>query len=102
MSSEQKAIAPTARVLPGDDVVVTALDGGEAVLLHLGSRKYFTLNATGLAIWHGLDEGLTVAEVSERLSKDYGISRERALASVTRLLSELHDTALVQLVGDET
>ncbi len=99
MTSTQDSINVAQRAVPGDDVVVTPLDEGEAVLLHLGSRKYFTLNATGLAIWRGLDEGLSIAEVAQRLVADHSISEERALAAVTRLVAELRDADLVELAA---
>ena len=99
MTRMQDSIDVSQRAVPRDDVVVTPLDEGEAVLLHLGSRKYFTLNATGLAIWRGLDEGLSIAEVGQRLVADHSISEERAFAAVTRLVSELLDADLVELAA---
>nr|NIO42625.1 PqqD family peptide modification chaperone [Burkholderiales bacterium] len=74
-------------------------DEGEAVLLHLGSRKYFTLNASGLTIWRGLDEGLSISEVSQRLVADHSIPEDRALAAVMRLVAELRDADLVQVAA---
>ncbi|QII11529.1 hypothetical protein KsCSTR_21500 [Candidatus Kuenenia stuttgartiensis] len=53
------------RVTPDPDVVITELEGKEAVLLHLGTKMYFTLNETGLWIWQMLSSGLTPGEISE-------------------------------------
>ncbi|SOH02577.1 PqqD family protein [Candidatus Kuenenia stuttgartiensis] len=53
------------RVTPDPDVVITELEGKEAVLLHLGTKMYFTLNETGLRIWQMFSSGLTVGEISE-------------------------------------
>jgi hypothetical protein len=44
---------------PHPDVVDTPLDRDETVLLHLGTKRYFSLNASGGAIWRALKEGRT-------------------------------------------
>lgn len=51
-------------ITPDPEVIVTELEGKEAVLLHLGTRMYFTLNETGLRIWQMLSSGLTPGEIS--------------------------------------
>jgi hypothetical protein len=84
------------RMRPHPDVVDTDLDGGETALLHLETRTYFSLNATGSRIWQGLKEGLTLAEVSRRLQKEFLIDAEGADASVLRVAAELAEAKLVQ------
>jgi broad specificity phosphatase PhoE len=85
------------RITPDPDVIVTELDDGEAVLLHLGSRKYFSLNATGLEIWRLLGERLTPEAIGVRLQSIYDITPERARSSVAALVAELLDAGLVRL-----
>lgn len=84
------------RLRPHPDVVDTDLDGGETALLHLETRTYFSLNATGSRIWQGLKEGLSLAEVSRRLQKEFRIDAEGADASVLRVAAELAEAKLVQ------
>ena len=84
------------RMRPHPDVVDTDLDGGETALLHLETKTYFSLNATGSRIWQGLKEGLTLAEVSRRLQKEFRIDAEGAAASVLRVAAELAEAKLVQ------
>ena len=36
---------------PSDEVVLTELKDGTGVLLHVGTRTYFTLNPTGVLAW---------------------------------------------------
>lgn len=81
------------------DVIVTELDDGEAVLLHLGSRKYFSLNKTGVEIWHLLGEDLTLAAVGERLLATYDITPEHALSAISNLTGRLLEAGLIQLEG---
>ncbi len=84
------------RMRPHPDVVDTDLDGGETALLHLETKTYFSLNATGSRIWQGLKEGLTLAEVSRRLQKEFRIDAEGADASVLRVAAELAEAKLIQ------
>ena len=54
------------KATPDSDVIVTELDG-EAVLLNLDTKLYFSLNATGVRIWKLLAEGLTLGQIGDRL-----------------------------------
>lgn len=84
-------------ITPDPEVIVTELEGKEAVLLHLGTRMYFTLNETGLRIWQMLSSGLTPGEISERLLKEFDISPEKARESVLNLIHELIREKLVRV-----
>jgi hypothetical protein len=84
------------RLSPHPDVVDTDLDGGETALLHLETRTYFSLNATGSAIWRGLKEGLSLADVSRRLQDEFRIDADIAERSVLRIAAELSDAKLVR------
>ncbi len=84
------------KVKPDPDVVITELENKEAVLLHLGSKNYFTLNETGLRIWQMLSSGLTPVEISERLQEEYDVTPEKAKESVLNLIGELINEKLVK------
>jgi hypothetical protein len=55
------------KVRPHPEVVDTELDGGEVVLLYLESKTYYSLNLTGMWIWQGLKQRLSLSEISRRL-----------------------------------
>lgn len=97
MNAESEPMAASWRVEPEPDVMVTDLDEGEAVLLHLTSRKYFTLNASGREIWQLLSDGLTLGETSGQLVERYGIGPDRAAGAVNRLVGKLRDAGLVRV-----
>ncbi len=97
MSDDRALLDASSRVDPEPEVMVTDLDEGDAVLLHLTTRKYFTLNASGLEIWRLLGEGLTLGEVSAQLVQRYGIEPERASDAVSRLVAALRDAGLARL-----
>ena len=80
------------------DVVDTELEGRETVLLHLHTKLYYSLNATGSCIWQGLKEGLTLQLISQRLQKEFVVEAGRADHSVLALVDELCQQQLVQVV----
>lgn len=85
------------------DVIVTELadrDGKpEAVLLNMGTHKYFSLNDTGIQIWKVLEQGLPLAAAVTALAERYDISTEHAQGSVLDLANALSDAGLVAM-GD--
>ena len=85
-------------VTPDPEVVITELEGKEAVLLHLGTKMYFTLNETGLRIWQMLNSGLTPGEISERLLREFDVSPEKAKESILNLIHELMTERLVKVL----
>jgi hypothetical protein len=86
---------PAHVIVPHPDVVDTELDGHETVLLHLGTKQYFSLNATGSIVWKGLKDGLELAAIAGELQHRYDVSAERANISVTALVDALVEQRLV-------
>lgn len=84
-------------ITPDPEVIVTELEGKEAVLLHLGTKMYFTLNETGLRIWQMLSRGLIPEEISKRISGEFDVSPEKAKESVLNLIHELIQEKLVKV-----
>jgi PHD/YefM family antitoxin component YafN of YafNO toxin-antitoxin module len=88
------------RVKPDSDVVITELEGKEAVLLNLATKMYYTLNETGLRIWQLLSSGSTLGEISERLQSEFDVSPEKTKGSVLNLIGELIHEKLVKVVDE--
>jgi hypothetical protein len=86
----------TDKATPNSDVIVTELDG-EAVLLNLDTRMYFTLNETGLTIWKQLTADETLGNIAQRLHDDYDVTIDKARQSVFQLVSELSKEQLISL-----
>jgi hypothetical protein len=86
----------TQRVRPYPEVVDTELDGEGAVLLHLESQIYFSLNETGTLIWKAMKQGLTLQEICHRLQKEFQVGAEQAEQSVLALTRELAQQKLVR------
>jgi len=71
------------------EVVFTVLDDGEAVLLNLTNKRYYSLNPTGTRIWQLLAEGCSPEEIATRLCEEYDTTLAQAQAAVEELLSHL-------------
>jgi len=84
-------------VKPHCDVVSTELENKEAVLLHLGTKKYYSLNETGLCIWRMLANGNTPGRISEGLRDEFDIPAVKANESVINLLKELLHEKLIEI-----
>jgi len=87
----------TQRVRPYPEVVDTELEGEGAVLLHLESQIYFSLNETGTLIWKAMKQGLTLQEICHRLQKEFQVGTEQAEQSVLALTRELAEQKLVKI-----
>ena len=88
-------MTPETNVTPSPDVVHTSLQNGEAVLLNIKTRKYFSLNQTGAAIWALLEEGRQPVDIAASLIQRYEVSAEMAASSVDDLLQELMENGLI-------
>lgn len=64
------------------DLRITSLDG-EGVVLHLGERRYFTVNDTGLTLLEAAREARTFNELVASLVAEYDVS-EREAAKTAR------------------
>jgi len=86
----------TQRVQPHPEVVDTELDEEGAVLLHLESQIYFSLNETGTLIWKAMKQGLTLQEICQRLQDEFDVEADQAEQSVLALTRDLAEQKLVQ------
>jgi hypothetical protein len=75
-------------------VLCTELDDG-GILLNLDTKDYYTLNATGLRIWKIMDEVKDPIEIARRLMIEYEVDREKAMASIGRVMEMLEQEKLI-------
>jgi len=84
---------------PHPDVVDTALDDGDTVLLHLESKTYYSLNSSGSRIWQGIKRGTTLREISRCLQEEFEVEPQMADSSVLHIAGELSRERLVVPFG---
>ena len=67
------------------EIRLTAL-AGEGVVLHLGARRYFTVNETGLTLLEALKSAKTFDQLVAAILEEYEVDRETAVASTQTFL----------------
>lgn len=79
--------------IPADVAAASLTDG--TVLLHMRTRRYFSLNETGAEIWRMVEEDVPVGEMPARLSATYDVTIPDAHTAVVALLASLAGQELV-------
>jgi len=82
---------------PSRDVILTELADGMGVLLHLGTKFYYTLNSTGVAAWKalGAGENATRDSIAETIARQFSVDAETAARDIEPVLSEMLDEGLI-------
>ncbi len=80
-----------------EDVVFTDLDDGSAVLLHLESKYYYSLNDTGSFLWKLMekDDGTTEEEMIKELCDAYDVDEGKAKKDVEDFVRDLSEQGLI-------
>ncbi len=77
-------------------VLFTELADGTGVLLHLDTKFYFTLNATGVIVWKSLGEAVADEDaIASRIEKEFRVDHATALADVASMLAEMLENELL-------
>jgi hypothetical protein len=76
------------------DLRLTSLEG-EGVVLHLGSRRYFTVSETGQVILDALEVPCTFDALVARITARYDVDEQHAVESVRGFLDRCMRVALV-------
>src|SRR5581483_4613755 len=92
-SDEARLTSKTPYSVPSQ-VLVAHLEG-EAVLLHMDTKRYYRLNDTAAMIWKGLERGDTVSGIAESLCREFDVPADEASREVERVLTDLVERGLV-------
>ena len=74
----------------------------EVVLLHLDTGAYYSLNETGALMWQGLVDGRSYPDIIADVITTYEVDERMAQQDFERLVNELADQGLVDLVEDDS
>ena len=83
------------KITTDPEVICTELENGDGVLLHLGTKTYFTVNRTGLIIWQLLAKGRTLPEISKELCRRFEVSPDQARDNVRGFVDSMKHVELV-------
>ena len=85
----------TSRWAVSAETCVSAHVNGLAVL-HIPSGCVFVCNRTGARVWQGISKGLSSEEVSQEISREYGLAPELARRDTGSFVNELERRGLIQ------
>lgn len=95
-------LRPEDRLRPNRDEVAAEVMDGEAILIHLSTGVYYSMDKVGGALWSLIETGATLAETVAALGARYDAAPERVAADVRRVAEELLAEKLVVVTGDDT
>jgi hypothetical protein len=94
-TSSSAASSAGLRLVPAKHVV-TAVHGTRTVLLDPRRGRYYGLDEVGGRVWALIKEGLTVAEMLERLGQEYNVEANELEADVNELVHALKSKQLLE------
>jgi coenzyme PQQ synthesis protein D (PqqD) len=80
------------------DAAFAAVHDG-AVVLHMGTKRYYSLNETGAFVWTRLEDGVARAEIVAQVVSEYEVGIAEAEIAVAHLLDELIQESLIRVAG---
>jgi hypothetical protein len=80
---------------PAPNVVYQEVEG-EVVLVHLGTNRIYSLNATGARFWQLLESGCDREAAEAHLAREFEVSGSQVAAEVGALLESLRAEGLVE------
>ena len=80
----------------GEDQVFTIVDG-EAVLMSIGTGRYFKLDDIGTRIWSLIETPTSVAGLCAQLVEEFNVDPAACEADVVRLLERMLSQNLVRV-----
>lgn len=86
-----------ARVSPSSDAVFTRLSPTSGTVLNLVSKRYYTLNETGLRIWELIEEVGDPGRIAALLHEEFEIAEDAAKERVRAFVEDLRQEKLVEV-----
>ena len=84
-------------VKPDTNVVFTRFDEASGALLHLVTKRYYTLNETGCRVWELIQDTSELERVAEALHEEYEVELGDVSSFVQSFLKKLRAEGLVVL-----
>ena len=68
----------------------------EVIVIDLNTGSYYSLRASGAAIWHAVERGLPDDEIADAVAERYDGDRGEITAAVSELLRQLSEEGLIE------
>jgi hypothetical protein len=81
-------------------VLVAHLEG-EAVILHMDTKRYYRLNDTAAVIWKALERGESIPGIVAALRKEFDVAGDVATHEAERVVAELVELGLLTRQKDD-
>ena len=88
----------TERYLRHPDLRLADVEG-DGVVLHLGTRRYFSVSESGLVVLQALDAARSVEDLVQLLVSQYEVTAEQADATVREFVDSCRAAELLVLEG---
>ena len=75
--------------------VISEVIDGEAIILNFDSGSYYSLNESGMAIWQGILQGLSCAQIERDLQQRYDAPQETVAADLAELMQRFLSEQLI-------
>ncbi|MCB0253970.1 MAG: PqqD family protein [Caldilineae bacterium] len=69
----------------------------EALIIHLTSGSYYSLNAVGTRVWESIDGTRTVEDIAKIIQTEFDADFDRIETEVISLVTDLAQEGLVQI-----
>jgi hypothetical protein len=86
---EECLLMASDRFAPHREKVAAETVDGMAILIHLSTGAYYSLEGSAATVWAAIEQQGRVPEIVAALTATYDVAQERAAADVDRLLGEL-------------
>lgn len=77
------------------ETIIERVVAGEALVIHLSSGDYYSLDSVGSRIWESIDGNRTVGDLAALILDEYDADRDQVVADVLRLVQQLADEGLL-------
>lgn len=88
------------RVAKDTRQVIDRIVDEEALLIHLQSGEYFSLNRVGTRIWEHIDGSRTVADLASVIASEYDVDEGQAQEDVLTLVNNLIEENLAVVASE--
>jgi len=96
------SLSSESRIVRREGIPQAKLSEDTVVLLNVQRGNYYSLDHTGVRIWELLASETTVAELCERLTKEFDVSAADCLSDTIRFCQNLREENLIVCLDESS